>query len=92
MSTLIRMCDELEILFRKSMAVVEIIESQPDYSGGPMSDFRGVILETYENGNLDGMRIISKDMFEWAASLPKEPRSEINSRWLDISRSYDAHS
>ena len=76
----------MEALFQRSMAVLNVVESRAPSEGSFVSEFRAVVIEARDTGNLSGMQMIARDMFEWASGLPAEARSEIQERWLEISR------
>ena len=68
--------NEIEYFRDRSLIIIEFMLSKNP--GNPiMEEFKSVIKQTYDKGNLAGLKTLSRDMNAWAKGLPQKDTKEL---------------
>ncbi|WP_203257655.1 hypothetical protein [Hyunsoonleella ulvae] len=67
--------NSLEMLKNKNLLILDFIN---EFESNPLTErYKGIVIETYELGDIKGMEILANDIIEWSNFLPKNKLDEL---------------
>ena len=75
---------EIDKLAQTSLLIVDALESKADDGANIFKEVKIIIEKTRVEKNLEGMKTLARDMYEWSSSLPNVDRSKLNDELLNI--------